>query len=719
MRILKTSLALQMAIATLLGLMCGLFFGDLCSGFTPYAQAYIMILKITAIPYLMVAIIHGVGQLSVSQAKMTLKKGVLFVGLAWMINIMMVYATYLIFPKPKVTQLTGYITGNSPPINFSELLIPENVFYDLANNIIPSVVIFSLLIGIALMYLKEKQTIMQGCQNLVEVLTRITGWIARITPIGTFIIIANKTGTIQFATIRQVSSYLILYILCLSIVIFWIFPKITSMLTHIPSSRWLKQLSPILLIAYTTNVVIVCLPYIVELLKKETLSIDPFDEKAQNQIQGTVSVAFNLPMGSLFITLFILFISLFYQISLNLPSQVELFLTTLLTGVGSIGMGSWINNLTFLLDSLGLPQDALSLFLTTLPFTSGFQAMASAMQITTVSLLIILASRKLIKFSFSKIIKKAIITFVPIFALFAVIKAFNPLPEIKNEKTSIFELSISSKTPVVTYKSPPLKNSASTEENVFQRILRTKILKLGYSADVAPFSFYNIEHQLVGYNIAFAYELAHDLGCSLAFIPMKYENVVAELAEGVYDIALSALSINAQRLKDLSFTESYLEPEFVFITTNPNKKKFSSLDSIKNRPHLSIAVLKGTSYENQARSLFFNHPIITLDNPDQFTTNPPPADALFWTENEAIAWALRHHQFKIVFPSPSIGRDSLAYAIAPNNPQLLNYLNQWLQLKKIQGYTDKQYNLWILEKTEIVVIPPPRWSVLRHFGWIQ
>lgn len=719
MKILKTSLALQMAIATLLGLMCGLFLGDLCEAFTPYAQAYIMILKITAIPYLMVAIIHGVGQLSVSQAKMTLKKGVLFLALAWSINIIMVYATYFIFPKAKVTQLTGYITGNSPPINFSELLIPENIFYDLSNNIIPSVVVFSVLVGIALMYLKEKQTIMQGCQNLVEVLTRVTGWIARITPIGTFIIIANKTGTIQFATIRQVSSYLILYIICLSIVIFWIFPKITSMLTHIPSSRWLKQLSPILLIAYTTNVVIVCLPYIVELLKKETLSIDPFDEKAQNQIQGTVSVAFNLPMGSLFITLFILFISLFYQISLSISSQIELFLTTLLTGVGSIGMGSWINNLTFMLDSLGLPQEALSLFLTTLPFTSGFQAMASAMQITTVSLLTILASRKLIKFSFSKIAKKTIFTFAPVVILFITIKTFNPLPEIKNEKTSIFELTISSKTPVITYKSPPLKNTTTLNENTFQRILSTKILKVGYTTNIPPFSFYNIEQNLVGYNIAFAYELAHDLGCSLAFIPMKYDNVAAELKEGVYDIALSALSINTHRLKEIAFTESYIEPEFVFLTTSPNKKKFSSLDSIKSRPHLSIAVLKGTSYEDQARSLFFNHPIITLDSPDQFATTPPPADAFFWTENEAIAWALRHHQFKIIFPSPTIGRDSLAYGIAPNNPELLNYLNQWLELKKIQGYTDKQYNLWILEKTEIVVIPPPRWSVLRHFGWVQ
>lgn len=717
MQIFKASLALQMAFATVLGLICGLIFGDLCDAFTPYAGAYIMLLKVTAIPYLMGAIIHGIGQLSVPQAKLILKKGVIFLAVAWTINVLMIYATYFIFPKPQAANATGYIIGNAAPINFFELLIPENIFYDLSNNIIPSVVVFALLIGIALMYLKDKQTIMSGCQNLVEALTRVTGWIARITPIGTFIIIANKAGTIQFTTIKQVSSYLILYILCLSIVIFWIFPKLISMLTHIPSSRWLKQLSPILLIAYTTNVVIVCLPYIVELLKKETLAIDPFDEKAQNQIQGTVSVVFNLPMGSLFITLFVLFISLLYQIPLGMTNQVELFITTILTGLGAIGIGSWVNTLTFLLDSLGLPQDALSLFLTTLPFTSGFQAMTSAMQITSLSLLIILASRKLIRFRLSRIARKSVATFVPIILLFAVIKAFNPLPEVKHDKTSIFELQISSNIPVTTYKTTP--THVSTQEDAFDRILSSKVLRVGYSADVPPFSFYNVENQLVGYNIAFAYTLAHDLGCSLEFIPIDYSHVSEDLSKGTYDIALSALSVDATRLKNIYFTEPYLDPEFVFVTLRDQKKKFSSLGHIKAHTHLSIAVLKGTSYEEMVRSLFPEHTIVLLDTPNQFLTTPPPADALFWIDSEAVAWSARHHAYKVSFPSPSLGKDSLAYGVSMDSPKLLNYLNQWLELKKTQGYSKTQYDLWMLEKTEIVVIPPPRWSLLRYLGWVQ
>src|SRR3990167_7364503 len=114
MKLHKISLGFQMALATFLGLVCGLFFGDLCQVFTPYANAYIMILKITAVPYLIGAIIYGIGQLSLSQSKMIAKKGFLFLAIAWTVNIAMIYSTYFIFPTPKTVGVAGYIAGNPP-----------------------------------------------------------------------------------------------------------------------------------------------------------------------------------------------------------------------------------------------------------------------------------------------------------------------------------------------------------------------------------------------------------------------------------------------------------------------------------------------------------------------------------------------------------------------------------------------------------------------------
>ena len=346
-----------------------------------------------------------------------------------------------------------------------------------------------------------------------------------------------------------------------------------------------------------------------------------------------------------------------------------------------------------------------------IPFTSGFQAMISAMQITSLSLLTILASRKLIHFQWTKIAKSLVITLLPVLLLFSLIKTFNPLPEIKNDKKSIFELSIASHIHVTTHNTPPIPSPL--KKDLLQKILQTQKLRVGYSPSVAPFSFYNVNHQIVGYDIAFAYELAYDLNCDLELIPMNYANIVEELQSGLYDIAMSSVSINEERLKSLSFTPPYLQPSFVFVTKNAKRKKFTSLVEIKANQELSIAVLKGTSYEKIALELFPLHKMILLETPDQFATNTQ-ADALFWTEDEAIAWSLHHRHFRVVHPSPSMGKDSLSYAINQGSPEFTFYLNQWLQLKQNQGYTQKQYNLWILEKTEMAAPPTPRWSLLKY-----
>jgi len=718
MNLLKTSLALQMALATVLGIFFGLFLGELCSLFSPWANAYIMILKITTIPYLICAIIHGVGQLSSSTAKQILKKGALFIAIAWTVNIFMIYFAAFLFPRAKGALQTGSIATVTPSINFAELLIPENIFYNLSNNIIPAIVIFSILIGIALMFIKEKQPLMHSLETAVQALTNVTSWISRIAPFGTFIIIAYQVGTIQLATIQQVSTYILLYILVLSFIIFWIFPRFTSMLTPLSSGKWLKELSPILLLAYTTNVVIVCLPFIINLIQKKAAELDPKDEKAQSQIQGTVSIVFNLPLGSLFIAIFIFFAAIFYNTPLSLVQQVQLFLTTFLTSLGAVGLGSWINSLTFLLDSLGVPFDGVNLYLITLPFTSGFQSMVSVMEISTLSLLITLACRKQIPLRFVPLLRGATFILLPLVLFSMVVKTLNPFPPIQNLKKSIREVELDSSVKV-TFAQEPSPPLSGYQEDAFERILRTKTLRIGYHANVSPFCLFNTQKHLVGYDISFAYKLAEDLGCSIEFVPIVFSRLGKDLNEGVYDIGMSAISITEDRLTQLLFTDPYIEADIVFVVKSTERKNFSSLEELQERNDVRIAVLKGSSFVELAKSLFPEKEIVYLDNYDAFE-QALPLDILLWEKEEAIAWILTHSHYSLFKPNISLGIDSLGYAMSSRSERLLSFLNSWLKLKKNEGFTQKQYNLWILGQTECEEEREPRWSIIRNvLHWID
>lgn len=709
------SLSLQMLVAILLGTFTGLFLGDLCTVFGPWESAYIRILKITTVPYLVCAVMYGIGRLVSASAKQIFQKGLLFITCTWAINIGVIYLSVYLFPKSEGLSRAIYTNSPPAPINFAELLIPDNIFSSLANNSIPAVAMFALLVGLGLMHLREKQVLMSILDTLVEVLTRITGWISRITPIGTFLIIADRVGTVQPTTIKQISTYLILYILCICLLVFWIFPRIVGMFTSISSTQWVKDLSPILLLAFTTNVVIVTLPFMIELIKKESEKYYRKDLQLQDQVQGIVSIIFNLPLGSLFITVFVFFTSIFYHMPLSNSAQIQLFLTTFLTSLGAVGLGSWINSLKFLLDSLGLPLSAIETYLTTLPFTAGFQSLVSVMEISSLSLLIALTCHGFLQWKWKTVIFKSILTIIPVIAFGFVFKNWVKLPPICNPTKTITNLVIKSPVKVKIYQ----KDDRPTprQGNALDRILESKILRVGYNLESTPFAFFNDDKALIGHDIVLAHVLAKDLGCDLEFVPIQLHQFSKELNEGLYDIVMSGLSVTESRLKTVCFTNPYLETGVGFIMRKKFKHLYTSIETILKNPSVKLIVRNGSSYETLAHKIAPADKIITVNSYDEYV-QLYPEHILLRGQPQAISWIADLPKFTIVTPEfPNI-KDTFAYAIAKDQDSLLCYLDQWIHLKKNENLFKEQYTIWILGQTDNNASQERRWSILRNvLGW--
>jgi proton glutamate symport protein len=570
------------------------------------------------------------------------------------------------------------------------------------------------------MYLADKQIFMSALQTLLDTLTKVTSWIARITPIGTFIIMANQTGTIELATIKQMSTYIILYIVGTMLVVFWIVPRLASILTPMKAITWIKNLIPVLILTYTTTLTIVALPYIINIIRREVQMLYPKDENVQSQVQGTVSVIFNLPFGSIFTAAFVFFTAVFFSVKLGMAEQLKLLLTTFLTCLGAVGLGSWINSLTFILDTLGLPIDAINLYLAVVPFTAGFQSMVSAMLISTLAFLIMLAGRGLLSFNWKKLVFGTTFTVIPVLLVFGGLKYFNPLPSIKNESKTIFDLQIESSAKVNVYKQQIAPAQTASNESTLHRILRTKTLRVGYDPHSTPFCFFNNQNQLVGFDIAFAQQLAYDLDCDhIDFVPIINKSLNQQLNDHVIDIAMSSISISETRLRVMCFPTPILEAKIVFITADKNRKYLSTIKKIQADHSIKVAVVNHSAYDRIAHDNFPKHEIIHLDSYDDFDQEIPPADFLIWGEQEAIAWTTAHPQFEVVYPKPNLGVETLGYPIKCGDPEFLNYMNTWLTLKKNDGFKEQQYNLWIMGETSVAAPAEPRWSILDnvlHWG---
>lgn len=83
------SLSSRIIVGLVLGVLIGLFFGEGAAALQPVADVYIRLMQMTVLPYLVLALIIGLGQLSAMQAKrLAARMGVLlllFCGLALVI----------------------------------------------------------------------------------------------------------------------------------------------------------------------------------------------------------------------------------------------------------------------------------------------------------------------------------------------------------------------------------------------------------------------------------------------------------------------------------------------------------------------------------------------------------------------------------------------------------------------------------------------------------
>ncbi|MGR3973951.1 MAG: cation:dicarboxylase symporter family transporter [Candidatus Rhabdochlamydia sp.] len=714
----RRPLYLQMLIATFCGAFLGIFLGDLCTIFAPWEEAYVMILKVTTIPYLLCAVIHGIGRLSLENAKNILQKGLLFITCFWAINILCIYLIVYLFPQPEGGMYSSYTQTQPSSINFAELLIPSNIFAALASNLIPAVVVFGVLIGIALMHVREKQMFMGVLDTAVKALTTMTGWISRLAPIGTFLIMADRIGSMHLVTFKQIGTYLILYVLGMCLLALWIIPHIVGMLTLIPAGKWLKSLAPVMLVAFTTNLVIVTLPFLIEIIKREIETYYQKESTLSEQVQGIVSVLFNLPLGSLFITVFIFFTATFYNVTLTSESQVQLFLTTFLTSLGSVGLGSWINSLNFLLGTLGLPLNAVDTYMTTLPFTAGFQSITSVVEISSLSLLVALSSHRFLKFEFGKIAKHLFLMIIPIFLFMGAFKSWIKLPPITNLAPSIYHMNLPSTLKVHVYQPGDLLPPPRSKDP-FDRILTSRILRVGYNPESVPFCFYNDQGNVVGYDMALAYALAQDLKCQLELVPINLASLTKDLNQGLYDIAMSCISINEERLERAHFTQPYLKSRLAFILQKNLRKAYRSPEAILHHPHAKIVVKRGSSYESVARTLVPSSRIALIDDYDEFITHYPN-DVLLRGEFQSLSWSSKYPELILIIPESIKAKDAFGYMTAQGSHKLQTYLNAWLELKKNEGFTEEQFNTWVLGKTSSYKTHTRRWSIIRDIlGWTE
>ena len=226
------SLATKIVLALVLGVLFGLFFGEPMGVLDPVGYAFVKLLQMTVLPYVIVSLIAGLGHLTYEQAGRLAVRGGVLVLLIWTITFAIVVAMPLTFPSRETASFfSTSLVKPRAELDFIALYIPSNPFQSLANSVLPAVVLFSIAVGIALIGVERKGIFVENLSILADALMRVASFIIRLMPFGVFAIAASTAGTMTVEEFASVQVYLVTFIAFAILMTFWILPGLVTSLT--------------------------------------------------------------------------------------------------------------------------------------------------------------------------------------------------------------------------------------------------------------------------------------------------------------------------------------------------------------------------------------------------------------------------------------------------------------------------------------------------------
>jgi Na+/H+-dicarboxylate symporter/ABC-type amino acid transport substrate-binding protein len=661
-----------------------------------------------ALPYIAISLIHGLGSMTPIKGKRLAASGWPFWLALWGIIFAVVFALSLMIPTPQFTTIeAGEDRGAQLAKNFLSYLVPDNPLYDFMNNVIPAVAAFGLIFGIALMHLKAKEPILSFCEKGTQLIEVILFWLALISPIGIFSRLAVVFGTISFEEIYSLSFYVVGFIIAVLFLTIWTLPILLSSLTTLSYKEALLAIKNISLLPFATGMTTLALPNIIQYMKKLKKNHPSFEGTSQTILPICYSFG---QIGNCMVLFFILFMSFYFRHPFNgwEKALVSLFMLPMSIGTSM----SSTNAVKFLIDQLHFPLEALEIFKQASAVTLNFQALVSAASIFTFMVLVLGAyyGSLRIKWRFLGLHCLAMVL-VSAIAIGIADKTLHLEDTFERQYTDL-KIADVIHNPVQAKILTTAPAGEPTNTDPFVRILENGVLRVGYSLVDIPFSYLNSRGELVGFDIAYAYELARDLDCTLEFVPIDYDHLKEQIENGVYDIAMSAIAMDKERIKFMNFTLPYEEENIVLVVPEKMAGKYMNLSQIEERSNLKI-----TTYRillSTAQRHFPKATVIELTGKDNEmgALLTGAADVGLWTELQAFAWSLGHPEFVPIDYEGELGKLYFAYPVSLHATQWIQFLNHWLTLKEQSGFKDKMTRYWL--KGEDVQDHPPRWSILRN-----
>jgi len=717
-RRLKPGPSAQIIIGLLLGVAAGLFVGERAAVLAPLADVYIRLMQMTVLPYLVLTLIGGLGQLDAGMAR---RMGLRALGLLTLligVGVLVVAVMPLTFPGlEEASFYSDTLIEPRQRLALSEVYVPANPFNAMANAIVPSVVLFSAAIGLALIGVPSRTPLLDSLKALERAVVRVTRFILKLTPYGVFAITANLAGTMDLGMLQRLEVYMLAFVAASLVLAFVALPLLVSALTPFSYREVMHMGKDAMVTAFVASSAFIVLPMLVERVREALTEHAIDDGETRTAVDVVIPVAFVVPnAGKLMTLLFVPYAAWMAGTALDLADYIEL----IVVGVPSYFAKAQIA-LPYLLDLLGVPQDLFQFYIPSAIVTGKFDSMVTVVSLLALALMTAAAVAGQLRLDWKRVVQRlaaiAGVTAVTVLLTRVLLGGLVDTAYTKDDLLRDMHLS-RARLPVSVHATLPEADAPVGE--ALRAIRERGVLRVGFVPGRVPLAFVNARGDLVGMDVELAAELGEVLGVRrLEFYPVDFRSLAAAVADGRVDLGMG-MPFVPEALPVIAYSTPYLESTVGLVVRDRDRHAFSTVGGIRDRGRVRIGLtVESTDLEALLRRMLpgVDLEFVLLTSPKEFLSGAAPdIDAMAELAESGAAWSVLHPAYSVVVPQPDPVSLPVAVALRRGDRDLIDVVNAWTVIERSSGALREMRNYWILGFG--AQVPQRRWSVMDDvLGW--
>ncbi len=232
-------------------------------------------------------------------------------------------------------------------------------------------------------------------------------------------------------------------------------------------------------------------------------------------------------------------------------------------------------------------------------------------------------------------------------------------------------------------------------ESVIETIKKRGKLRAGVSTFV-PWVMRSKDGELIGFEIDVAKKIAEDMEVEIEFVPTAFSGIIPALIAGEFDIIMTGISLVPKRNLTVNFSNPYNWGGIGMaasrkLTEGWSREQFNDSDvvfTVRRGSNDSIASVRKIAPKAKIRQ--FDDDAQAIQDVLNGT-----AHAFITAEPKPTNYA-RDYADQIWQP---LGKEKLlrwpsAFAVRKGDPDVLNWLNNWITLATERGFIEERHDYW-------------------------